>query len=126
AGMFQLYTSPDGVTWSVPRTRGDVPILNALAELEVLRSPHARGCSGTMRSRSAPAGAFPARAGMFRHFRHPQSSHGSVPRTRGDVPHLIEVKVSFHVRSPHACVFRSKSITRFGPCRSPISVDIDQ
>ncbi len=71
---------------SVPRMRGDAPAAFLRRCSLVIRSPHARGCTGS--DEDAPAGhrPFPACAGMHRNRGRRACRPTAVPRMRGDAP----------------------------------------
>ena len=85
----------------VPRTRGDGPDAEADIEAFEKGSPHTRGWTRVVDEQHAPAGGFPAHAGMDR-VRPSAARNGTwVPRTRGDGPRYPSDPVRRGVGSPH-------------------------
>ena len=86
AGMYPPYNTHNGRAQRFPRTRGDVPSMALSGSAGGGLPPHARGCTPHQVTPTLPAGASPARAGMYRAVDGPHGLGDGFPRTRGDVP----------------------------------------
>ena len=86
AGMDpQLAQSPPASQW-LPRTRGDGPVLAALAGMRPGASPHTRGWTPARLSTAGNGHGFPAHAGMDPDDGGRHRDPAGLPRTRGDGP----------------------------------------
>ena len=93
-----------------PRTRGDVPPCWPRATGPRLLPPHTRGCTRRVGPCWPGYGASPAHAGMYRSCTARSRSVGSFPRTRGDVPMIIEPEDYNIMLPPH-----TRGCTELGP-----------
>src|SRR5437868_5136426 len=86
----------------IPRTRGDGPAFEIMRYLVVRYSPHARGWTQSSTADRLVAPVFPARAGMDPDERTNASRIQRIPRTRGDGPSGLTVRMRATLYSPHA------------------------
>ena len=86
AGMYPGGNRKTHISWSFPRTRGDVPIQMTAARYSAGLPPHTRGCTGAGAGETARPRASPAHAGMYLGQRGQRAREKGFPRTRGDVP----------------------------------------
>ena len=86
AGMFLPENRRRPGSQRFPRMRGDVPGSGIRLWRVPGFSPHARGCSDTIRDLRLALRVFPACAGMFRCYTGNLILNSGFPRMRGDVP----------------------------------------
>ena len=101
AGMFRFAGSTSRLFICFPRTRGDVPIEEPEALVNLVFSPHTRGCSVGTESPRIRCCVFPAHAGMFPPYPGCFIHAYGFPRTRGDVPEVRHIDESCWLFSPH-------------------------
>ena len=78
-----------GSAWrgsGLPRTRGDGPVIEAIAGANSQASPHTRGWTALVAKAPEPEAGFPAHAGMDPGQQIPTGVWLRLPRTRGDGP----------------------------------------
>ena len=120
AGMYPGPTRYRRRPLRFPRTRGDVPTVQAHSSGTVMLPPHARGCTPRPLAQPSVFGASPARAGMYpassRRWRTPPR----FPRTRGDVPKDALREIDTRELPPHArgCTDRLE-VVGLHPAASP-------
>ena len=102
AGMFLAPSAARWTAQSFPRVRGDVPCSLVVYRTCNSFSPRARGCSHKSKPHHFNVNVFPACAGMFLSVKLAFAMPRSFPRVRGDVPHLIGVRVDTDLFSPRA------------------------
>ena len=102
AGMYPRQAGDAQSGHGFPRTRGDVPELEALLGLARQLPPHARGCTPNSAWPRRAWPASPARAGMYRRQARLALRFRCFPRTRGDVPAPAYVGDDTPPLPPHA------------------------
>ena len=90
-------TKPKGL----PRTRGDGPARPTWTRGRGRASPHTRGWTLHRDHRPHRARGFPAHAGMDPARSAASRRRAGLPRTRGDGPPAVAVRVEAHEASPH-------------------------
>ena len=102
AGMARRSVLWGTSSYSVPRPRGDGPLIDVPVYRYLLRSPPARGWPVFSGSGEVAVQAFPARAGMARRAKSASATTPRVPRPRGDGPLAITRLQAPGRRSPPA------------------------
>ena len=87
---------------SLPRMRGDPPLLSLFLKLIVKSTPHARGSTPSVVLSSPCGGVYPACAGIHRHTKWRRRKKNGLPRMRGDPPFIRADLVDRAMSTPHA------------------------
>jgi len=102
AGINRPRGQPGSCPRPVPRRRGDQPCFAGVGYVACIRSPQARGSTASIGQKPQSQHPFPAGAGINRILTRRASPGLSVPRRRGDQPHLGELAYENKSRSPQA------------------------
>ena len=87
---------------SLPRMRGDPPLLSLFLVGSGTSTPHARGSTSTAVSVWTAVAVYPACAGIHRSMENDGRLKNSLPRMRGDPPKIKEKKAAISGSTPHA------------------------
>ena len=90
AGMDPGCRHPQPFEFRLPRTRGDGPLSEFLAQIASSASPHTRGWTFSGAGAGVFSWGFPAHAGMDRCWTSSWRPSKRLPRTRGDGPALLD------------------------------------
>ncbi len=102
AGIDHFIIPQPRVKVSLPRMRGDRPLLLYQRQVLQLFTPHARGSTHLSSPWLFWGAVYPACAGIDPIFRNSWSSEISLPRMRGDRPSVFLVRCAHEMFTPHA------------------------
>ena len=102
AGIDLMGTGYSGAAISLPRMRGDRPLIATGCSMCTQSPPHARGSTPLIMPRSPPAPVSPACAGIDLAEGEADEPHAGLPRMRGDRPCSTHCKNTLRPSPPHA------------------------
>ncbi len=102
AGIDLLHGVKRAKAGSLPRMRGDRPVIKQKHGREYQFTPHARGSTAQIAFLKEILEVYPACAGIDRHGRQARTLRSCLPRMRGDRPPLPRLTTRITAFTPHA------------------------